>query len=536
MQWPDVRGLVGQAFRRRSPSRRSRGGVEVIDARRLADAERLAGAVPAGCSWLDDRTVENLDLQLVFRAIDRSSTVEGAQALWRWLVAPAHDLGVVAARERRLARLTDPAVRNRICDLLRGAHGAEAGHLPRLLWEAPPARPPTAWLVGLLAALVTVSVLAVKWPLLAIVSCVLFTANVVLDDWANLRLAHQARALEVLGRVLGSAARLVEHRVLGADLHAELAAELAPLTALRKRIAILAVTDPFELANLLRAGLLVRLLALARCTTIIELERARIRRIVCWLGELDAAISVATLRAERADCCVPVLSVAAPGLIARSLIHPALADAIGNDVTLAASGRGLIVTGSNMSGKSTLLRAIAVNAVCAQSIHTTFGQWESSLLRVFCVMRVADDPEHGLSTFAVEVAAVGTLLAAVARPGPALLVLDEPFSGTNPAIRVPIVVSVLEHLARDHVVIAATHDLDVAAQLAPQFQRGYFCEVDPLADPGDQLTGAFDRKLHPGIAPSTNAVAVLARAGYPAVLVRAIEQRSRSQLSVVIEN
>ena len=121
----------------------------------------------------------------------------------------------------------------------------------------------------------------------------------------------------------------------------------------------------------------------------------------------------------------------------------------------------------------------------------------------------------------MEVAAIGALVAAASRESPtlpALLAVDEPFSGTNPTVRVPIVVSVLEYLAARDVALAATHDLDVAGQVAPTFVRGHFCEIDELA-------GVFDRKLRPGIAPSSNAVALLERAGYPTAIVADVRQR-----------
>ncbi len=83
--------------------------IDVSDARRLADAERGVGLTPTGCVWLDERTISNLDLPLVFRTIDRTTTPTGAQALWRWLVAPAQRLDVLDSRE---AELADPALRS----------------------------------------------------------------------------------------------------------------------------------------------------------------------------------------------------------------------------------------------------------------------------------------------------------------------------------------------------------------------------------------------------------------------------------------
>lgn len=501
------------------PTRRRAGAVgktDVENARQLADAERSGGGCPGGCAWLDERTVEDLDLPLVFCAIDRTATPTGAQALWRWLVAPAVRIEELAARERGMARLAArPELRGQLREAMAGHAESDAPHLPRLLWS--PAPPPLrlgrfAALSGLVIAL---GVLAVWWPPLVLACLGMFIVNVVIDERASLGRASQAHALSVLDQVLGAS-----RRVLAEGLWEDepLAADLAAVLPLRKRVSWLTVKDPFGLADLVRGGLLARLLLLGGAMRLVERERERLRRVVLWFGELDAMVSVASLRIERGDARLPGLAAGPPRISARTLVHPAIAGAVGNDLELEA---GLLITGSNMSGKSTFLRTVAINAICAQSIHTTFGSWHASLFRVFAVTRIGDALADGLSKYAAEVAAIGELVAAVRHDEhqlPALLVVDEPFSGTNPALRVPIVVEVLEHLARRDLVIAATHDLDVAAQVGPGFVRGYFCEPD-------DETGRFDRKLRRGVSPGSNALALLARAGYPQELLAAVRRR-----------
>ncbi|HEU4733873.1 MAG TPA: hypothetical protein VFT22_38535 [Kofleriaceae bacterium] len=535
-----VRGL--RALRVWLPGRRRRwavGKIDVGDARRIADAERRAGAVPDGCAWLDERTIDDVDLPLVFRAIDRTVTPTGAQALWRWLAAPAVRLDVLGARERALAQLAArPALRDRIRDALAGLTASDAPHLPRLLWEAAAAPRRTGVYAVRSAALVVLGALAAWWPLLAVGCVALFVANIVADDWASLSLASHGHALGVLGQALAAAERVLALGVwpaagaardaAGAIAGAGIAADLATFAGFRRQLWWLTVSDPFGLADLLRAGLLVRLLWLGRWMRMVDRERDRLRRIILWLGEVDALVSIASLRAERADTRAPVLSASGRRIAGRDLVHPAIAGAIGNDVALDA---GLLITGSNMSGKSTFLRTLAVNAICAQSIHTTFGAWWASLVRVFTVMRVADATAEGMSTYAVEVAATGRLVAAVRRADdelPALLVLDEPFRGTNPALRVPIAVSVLDYLGQRDLVVAATHDLDVAAQVDARFARGYFCE-------SDDERGDFDRKLRPGVAPASNALALLARAGYPPAIVADAERRARANAAAPLQ-
>ncbi|HET9624365.1 MAG TPA: hypothetical protein VFP84_23495 [Kofleriaceae bacterium] len=500
------------AWRKRSPKL---GGGDLDDARRLADAERAAGDVPDGCAWLDDRTVSDVDLPLVFRAVDRTSTPLGAQALWRWLVAPAQRLDVLARRERRLAALADPALRDRVHAAIAGQTANEAPLLPRLLWE--PTRPPPRRLGFAVLALALIGCAiasALVAPPLLVAVIVLFGVNVVVDDWTGRRLAAQGHAIEALVRRLAA----IDRALRLAEVHdPAIARDLAAFARLRKRTLWLSIRDPFAIADLVRAGLLVRVLLLGSFLHQIARERARLQRLVLWLGELDAVASVAIVRTERADARVPRLEAGARRIAATELVHPAVVDAVGNDLAIA---RGLIITGSNMSGKSTFLRAIAINAICAQALHTTFGAWHAGLFRVFAVMRIADATEAGASTYATEVAATGALVAAaeISSP-PALFVIDEPFRGTSPTLRVPIVVATLDFLSRDHLAVAATHDLEVAAQVDAAFLRGYFCEPD------DAAAGEFDHKLRTGVSPASNALQLLIRAGYPAALIAAVRDR-----------
>ena len=143
---------------------------------------------------------------------------------------------------------------------------------------------------------VTLGVAAIWWPPLGIAAIALFIANAVFDDWASLRIAAPAHALSVLARVLASAQRVT----LRGRWNDEVAADLAALGAIRKRSAWLTVRDPLGLADLVRGGLLARLLLFGAAMRVVDRERDRLRRVVLWLGEIDAAI-IATVERAVAD-------------------------------------------------------------------------------------------------------------------------------------------------------------------------------------------------------------------------------------------
>ena len=495
------------------------GATPAGDAHRLVEIERAAGApAPDGCAWLDDVTIDDLELAAVLTTVDRTVSPIGAQQLWRMIAAPAVRLDVLAARERALARMAaDPAGRARLRRVLARMAEPDTACVPVLLWSETPRLMIPGWGFRALAlALLTCAIGGLVWPILFLPALLLFIGNTILDDRVNTKLARHARALQMFGLVLDVGARAANDELVPQALRDAIAAALPALRPLQRRLGMLTVRDPLDVSGVLIAALLLRPSAMAACLDVTIRERAAMRRLHQLVGELDALQAIATWRAECAGVAVPSL-VAGPAMLeVHDLRHPAIAGAIGNDLAL--GDRSLILTGSNMSGKSTFLRALAVNAVLAQSIHTVCGAWRGSLFQVHAAMRAVDSTGTGTSTYAAEVAAIATLVAAAGPDAaPALFVLDEPFRGTNPAIRVPIVVAVLEYLAHGHVTAAATHDLEVARRLSDGFERGYFREVD-----AEGREAAFDYRLRAGTAVTTNAVTLLRRAGYPAAILDAI--------------
>ncbi len=110
------------------------------DLRRLVDLERGAGSPPPdGCDWLDDTTIEDLELADVATSIDRTVSPVGSQQHWRMIAAPAQRLDVLAHRERALAELaSDPGGARRLRTVLARMAEADTAYIPVLLLSDPP--------------------------------------------------------------------------------------------------------------------------------------------------------------------------------------------------------------------------------------------------------------------------------------------------------------------------------------------------------------------------------------------------------------
>ncbi len=240
------------------------------------------------------------------------------------------------------------------------------------------------------------------------------------------------------------------------------------------------------------------------------------------LGEFEALTSLAMLARDNPNWALPEVDGSAKRFEACELGHPLLPDTtrVANDVEVGPAGTLLLVTGSNMSGKSTLLRAIGVNAVLAQAgspVCATRLVMPPAALATS--MRIRDSLERGVSSYMAELLRLKEIVdmasAFEKEGGRALLyLLDEILQGTNTGERHVAVVRVLEHLLRRGAIGAvSTHDLDLAASepLAEVCCPVHFRET--LHDHDAEHPMTFDYKLRPGVATTTNALKLLELVG-----------------------
>jgi hypothetical protein len=258
----------------------------------------------------------------------------------------------------------------------------------------------------------------------------------------------------------------------------------------------------------------------AHCAMALGRWRARAgARLRVWLDALAEAEALASLGAfasEHPDFAWPELS-AEPTLVAAALGHPLIPAArrVSNDVRLPSSGRALVVTGSNMSGKSTLLRALGTNAVLARAGAPVCAQaLRVGALRVATSMRIADSLEQGVSHFYAELRRLKRVID-WARDGagtePVLFLLDEILHGTNSRERIIGACAVVKELVSMGALGAvSTHDLGITAlekELPGRVENAHFEEQVQ----GDEMT--FDYVLRPGIVQSSNALRLMRAVG-----------------------
>ena len=239
---------------------------------------------------------------------------------------------------------------------------------------------------------------------------------------------------------------------------------------------------------------------------------AHVRAWMEALGELDALSALARVRFDNPGWAMPETAVR-PLLTARAIGHPLIPDArrIGNDVEIGPRGTILLVTGSNMSGKSTLLRAIGLNTVLAQAgAPVCAASLELPPVDLQTSIRIQDSLELGLSYFMAALARLKGVVDAAERPhgGRILLyLLDEILQGTNSAERGVAVRAIARHLLEAGAIGAmTTHDLALAGE-PPLDTAARLVHFSETVDERGAMS--FDYRLRPGIATSRNALRLM---------------------------
>ena len=233
------------------------------------------------------------------------------------------------------------------------------------------------------------------------------------------------------------------------------------------------------------------------------------------LAELDAASALAWYTGMERAAVWPTIS-AAPCLSAAGLAHPLLpaATRIANDVPHLVPGSVLWITGSNMAGKSTLLRAVGLNwslALAGAPVCAT--QFEVGPSQVRTSMRVEDSLARGESHFAAELRRVAWLTDDLSALPPVLFEIDELFRGTNAQARHSACAAVLAHLLRAGAFgLFATHDTSIAQH--PSMQ-GFNLIAVHFTDILEDGAMHFDYRLRNGVVTSSNALALVASLGIP---------------------
>ncbi len=241
-----------------------------------------------------------------------------------------------------------------------------------------------------------------------------------------------------------------------------------------------------------------------------------IDRMLTIIGYMETVIAIGAFRTSMESYCIPRFD-RSRGMKAENIYHPLLQNPVKNSIL---TEKGVLITGSNASGKSTFLKTVAINAILAQTIHTCMADsYSASLYRIMSSMALRDDLAGGDSYYIVEIKSLKRILNRLEEEGnPVLCFVDEVLRGTNTVERIAASTQILKSLSKASVLcFAATHDIELTHLLKKYYNNYHFEEE--IVD-NDVV---FHYQLMRGRAVTRNAIKLLGVMGYDEEIIKEAE-------------
>jgi hypothetical protein len=504
--------------------------------KRARDMRALATLDPGaserfGPFRLDDATWNDLDLDAIYAQVDRTRTTPGAYVLSTFLRRPLLDPAGIERRLLCLAGVDDDAAGRKAVEVELRRLGREARpSLPGLLWDPLPERPPSA------GGFTVLGNLPIAFGLLWALVSPFFVLPLILSLGLNMVLHYQftsqvgsygggipylvafVRTGSRLGAVKGAGSELAVH----VERCGRLSRALRPIVRHGRMVAsghmsggggeFQVFSDYIRMAFLLEPrgyyGVLGDLVA----------RREDARDLFLLIGEMDALISIASWRRSLDVWCAPTIDRGRQGLDLRDGRHPLLEAPVPNSITL--RERNVLVTGSNMAGKSTFLRTVGLAALLGQALATCVAREYAAVpLRIATSIQHRDQVLAGRSFYLAEAERLLQILRWADEREPLLVLLDEPLRGTNSIERIAACHEILQYLDRQGVLtLVATHELQLARMLVPAWRAVHF--TDAVTEEGLR----FPYALEDGIATTRNAIQLLRELGFPETIPDAADR------------
>jgi hypothetical protein len=467
---------------------------------------------------VDDRTWSELEMDAVFDRLDKSITPLGAQYLYSLLrtyrSAPEPVSEWVPLHRELKAQ---PAARQNLRGALGRMDRQDTADLAGFIL-GPPQTVPQHWKwYYFLPGAMIVSLLGLffnHWFLFPAVAIGFF--NIFVHYRHGQAVERHGPSLVALGTLLATVRQILRDPD---------ASKLPEVQELRRVSATIETLHKKVSRNFLRAQVaddfsrilfehlnLVLLFELLSCCGAIEAmneSRETLAGCLGAVGRLDALQGLADSLPEFPHFCIPEITRDSP-FVLEDVFHPLLEKPVCN--TLTGTGRSMLLSGANMAGKTTLMKALAINLLLAQTVGVCLAR--KAVLppaRVRTLINRDDKATSGQSYFFHKASALLRMLkSADAEGGEYWFIIDEIFRGTNTIERIAAGSAVLGHLARRWMLIASTHDDELLNLLGDRFDSYHFSEV--IAD----NAARFDYLLKKGPCPTRNAIKLLVLAGYPA--------------------
>ncbi|MEQ8555695.1 MAG: DNA mismatch repair protein MutS [Cyclobacteriaceae bacterium] len=467
---------------------------------------------------ISDRTCRDVDFEELFMTVDRTCSRIGQQYLYSTLRTIPKDSKRCDHFERIIQYFeSNTKAKDKTILALHQLTEHGAYFLQRLIYGKNLTKPNWFWIIPFLSGLsMGLLILIFFYPVYPLFILIL-SVNFVIHFWNKNNLLIYSNTLPQLITMKNVAKGLTEHVEILEDRQ-QFKRSYEAINEIAKSAILLswesrASNELGQIGEyffeLLKATFLLEPILIFRIINTLNKKKADINVLYHAIAKVDVAMSIASFRDSLTFCCRPIIAEH-DGLLAKELFHPLIQDPIRNSINLEKS-ESVLISGSNMSGKTTFIRTIGINAILAQTINTACAkEFMIPKIKIHSAIRIADDLFNETSYYFEEVKVIKEMIDECETGSQNLFLLDELFKGTNTIERVASGKAVLSFLNQnENIVFASTHDLELTDYLTETFLFFHFEEV---VDKGGL---SFDFKLKSGKWINTNAIRILELNGYP---------------------
>ncbi len=468
---------------------------------------------------LSDKTCNDLDFDDLFTYLDRTNSKVGQQYLYNKLRTVNLDKKQTNLDEAIIDKLSkDSKLRIAIQYKLDLLNHKDAYFITTLFQDKHLKRPKWFRFIGILSLanllFLVLSFFEVKF-LIGLV--IVFITNFLIHYWNKNNVVEYINSLPQLLKLNSVAGQLYKYPLLK-ELSPDLSASINLLSEVRRRMSFFRleaklqgdfVMIAWSIFELIKTAFLLEPLLLFNVIKRLDNKRHEIEEVFQFVGHIDMLVSIASVRHGASEYCIPSINRNDSEISVKEISHPLIENCVTNDISI--SDKSILLTGSNMSGKTTFMRAVGLNVITGLTINTCFAQSVSfPLLKLHSAIRISDDLMNNKSYYFEEVLRIKEMILESNTKEVNLFLLDEIFKGTNTVERISAGKAVLSALAKNNnKVLVSTHDIELTDMLNHEYELYHFSEI--IAD----NSVGFDYKLKTGKLKNRNAIRILEINEYP---------------------
>jgi Mismatch repair ATPase (MutS family) len=476
---------------------------------------------------ISDKTANDIDFPELFVFVDRTHSKIGQQYLYNKL--RIIDLNSNFTEQENLIEYylknEDKRLRSQL--LLSKLDKHESYFLASLFQDKYVDRPQWFWIIPTLSVFSILSlVLAFIIPKFFLVYVLILAVNLMLHYWNKKNIYLYTDSIPQLLRLFQVTRNLLK-------IHPEesVMKSLDTLSAYKRSMGLFSLESKMDsdfaiffwlLMEYLKISFLIEPIVVFRVLKKLDRKRDEIHTLFKYVGRIDSAISLGSLRVSLKAYCNPEFLSEDRSLRFEEIYHPLISDCITNSLVI--DRKSILLTGSNMSGKTTFIRTVGINALCAQTINTCFAkQFALKPMRIYSAIRISDDLMNDKSYYFEEVLTIKQMIIESQSSSCNLFLLDEIFKGTNTIERIAAGKAVLSYIAKNNnLVFVSTHDVELTDMLRDSYELYHFTEMV------ENNSIYFDYKLKEGNLSTRNAIKILELNAYPAEITSEAKDISRS--------